>query len=291
MKAKYAGPLMTALVFAIVGGGIAAQKGYIDPSPFVAAIETVAAAWGQLGLGGTQTVALFIGTAFVVAGTQTLVRGLPAFPRSATVLVRNPDVDAGDVRRVSSPVELTGTAEPLESAGTTTSPYTGTECLAYVFERHEKRRTSGSGAGRSRRTWVTVEEGAEGYPFLLVDETGEVPVTAQEATVTLDFTETLSDHDSRMKEGTLEPGDEVYVYGHVRDGTTDPDAPPDASVYVGEPEGGGTFVVSDASETWTGLRFAAKAVVLTTLGGLLVGIGLLALFWTGTVQQVASALL
>lgn len=292
MKAKHTGPVATVAVFALVGGAIAASEGYIDPTPILDAVGVVAA-YGSLGLTGLQSAALLIGTAFVAGGTHSAYKGLPAFPRAVTVLLRNPDAEAGKLHQTSGAVELAGTAEVLESAGTTTSPYTGTECLSYVYEKQEEQRQAGSSAGRSRRTWVTVEEGKEGYPFLLVDETGEVPVTAQEATVTLDFTESIEEPGGKMKEGVLEPGDDVYVHGHVRDGTAgDPQAPPDASTYVGAPrDGDGAFIVSDASETWTGLRFAAKAVVLTVLGVGLAAAGIVLMVYTGSLQQVAAALL
>jgi hypothetical protein len=283
---NWLGPLVTtSLIFGIVVGAILHSKGIVDLRVAGDLLQPAAAAVGSLGLSGVQWVTLLIGSAFVVGGLHSLYKGLPAFPTSARVLLSNPDVDAAQVPTAGGAVELSGTAEVHDEAGTVQAPYTGTEALAYTYEKtRTERRTTGSRSGQT--TTRTVEKGEEGHPFRLVDDSGEVLVHAPEADVSLDVTHTGGGADTTEKEGVLEPGDDVYVRGHARDGTGDPDLP--GGPYVGA--GDGPFIVSDASERWTGLRYGTKAVVLTGFGLVLVAVGLALLLYTGTLEQLVSGL-
>lgn len=124
------------------------------------------------------------------------------------------------------------------------------------------------------------EEGQDGVPFTVSDDSGTVVVDPEGATLTFDR-DIVSNTGAQIKtEWRLEPGESVYVSGQYRDGSTG-SAPGDARAYIGAGEDGSTFTVSDASQTRTILRFLAKGTVFSVLGLVMLSVGLGLLYFTG----------
>lgn len=174
---------------------------------------------------------------------------------------RNEPIDAGSVHLESGIVEVQGEAEPIDG-GVVESRYTGTPSLAYEYELEEKQRDRDPD-GNTEWEWKTVDSGTVAQPFYVSDETGQVAVEPDGATVTLDSERVSSSNHTREYEGRLEPGDFVSVYGQKRE-ATDGEAPGEESVFVGDGSETDAFTVSDTTQFRTFLRFAAKG------GGMLV---------------------
>lgn len=208
---------------------------------------------------GLELLYLGLAIGFGIVGLYTLARGLPALGRGVRLWRRDP-VGAGSLHLESGVVEVEGEAEPIEEEGTTNAIATGTECLAYEYERLERR---GHGSDAS---WHTAERATGGLPFYVTDDTGRVAVDPADATLSLRRTKATEGASSREWEGRLEPGDAVYVSGRKRDGVSDPDAPGGESTYIGPGDDAPSFTVSDTTESRTVLRFAAKGTALSGLG-------------------------
>jgi hypothetical protein len=108
-------------------------------------------------------VGFWIGSLFAAAATVYLVRlGLAAFWKLRLVL------DTPTARIRSAPqgyVELQGQAHPQREP--IAARLSGTPCVWYRYRIQERRR-----GGRNNDTWVTIEKGDAGRPFLLDDGTG-----------------------------------------------------------------------------------------------------------------------
>lgn len=228
-------------------------------------------------LSDLEIVYLGMGIVFVAVGLTTLARrGVPAAGRAYGLWANDP-VSVRDLYLERGAVEVEGTAEPIEDEGTISSPYTGTECLAFEFEHKESRQR----VHDDDTTWRIVEHGATSRPFSVTDDTGTVAVDPAEATLSFDRDIVVNSGRLIKTEWRLEPGESVYVSGQKQDGASAEDAPGGASTYIGAGDDPDAFTVSDASERWTVLRFTAKGIVLSLLGLLFIGVGggLLYGFW------------
>lgn len=160
--------------------------------------------------------------------------------------------DPVEIRRLADPdgpVEFEGTAEVHEE--TATAPLTDTECLVHDWKIEEF--TGGDGSN-----WSRLASGEATHPFLLADGTGSVLVDPDGATRHLEDSDTYtveadespprsvaafldrtaavdSEHSRtrRYREARLDPGDDVYVYGPVRETGHSVDLPGPASAVVG----------------------------------------------------------
>jgi hypothetical protein len=246
---------------------------------------------------------------FLVAGAgfggRSLYIGTGALASAVWIGASDP-LPADEVYLADGAVEIEGTAEPvvLEEGVEVTvpSPTTGTDCLAYTWEKQEERRSTGR---RGRTTWTMAGENEESVPFFVADDTGRVAVDPAEATLSLKPELERKTHDTREYEGRLEPGDDVHVYGYKREvtGTDDRFAAnhmyvserlgdesvplgeylPDVSVFIGDHPEDKTFKISDAGELRTTLRSGVKGF-LYSIGG----IGLLLAAGFGTYYLLLS---
>jgi len=162
-------------------------------------------------------------------------------------------MDPVDIRALGDPtgsVEFEGTAEAHEE--TFQSPLTDTDCLVHEW-RVERYRKSTNGSN-----WRTRDSGEASTRFLLDGETGAVLIEPGGASIHAEESDTVEvdpdesppapvqaylretdavdsdpDHKRRYHESRLEPGDDVYVYGPVRENAHSADIPGPASAVVG----------------------------------------------------------
>lgn len=200
-------------------------------------------------------------------GTYMVYRGASSIARGGRVVSGDP-TEAGDFHLAEGNVELEGTAQPLGE--TVAAGYTGTEVVAYTYERKERRRDHDPNGG-TQTEWRTVEEGGDAVPFEVVDDTGRVAVDPEGADLTFD-TEQTGDGGpgTRTYEGRLEPGSTVYVNGVKRDVAEREGPLRDARAAV---TGGEDLVVSDTSEGWTAARYFGRGVGQVLFGLVFVGVG------------------
>lgn len=166
-------------------------------------------------------------------------------------------------------VEIEGTAHPLSE--TIESQYTDTECLAHEWKKQRQRTREGP-EGNERTTWRTTDEGSEAVPFLVRDESGEIAVDPEGATLSLSADATRKRHDIQRTESRLEVGDEVHVYGQHRSVTEPREGLGDETVYVGDGDDVSTLRISDSSATGSASRLIAKGAVILLVGGLLAAV-------------------
>lgn len=214
-------------------------------------------------------------------------------------ILGNDPIDVRNLAGKRGPVEIEGSASPLEETGTVTAPFSGSECVAYTYEVEELR-----SSGKSS-SWHTLDEGMAGVDFLVEDETGavrvdpdgadirledhsthlspgdELPprieayvrdtedVEPQDTTVDLLVTELNLGNEQRFTERRLDVGETVYVYGQVRRGSTPAWGSRRVGAVVQDGAGVPLFVISDTDERGTAWRFARTGLVRVGLGGIL----------------------
>jgi hypothetical protein len=158
----------------------------------------------------------------LVVEVPMLLYGLTRL-RTAVQLRRNDPADIQTVRTASDGVvEFTGMAAELD--GRVEGKYSGQECLAYSWVRKEK---------QSNGTYTSVDRGAEGEPFLVRDETGEVAVDPAGTLNYGDSEKWNPEPDVRQIEERIEAGDRLHVYGHKRDVVERRDNLGTESIYIG----------------------------------------------------------
>lgn len=169
-------------------------------------------------------------------------------------------------RQVVGDVEVTGTAEVL--AESLRGTYSNLPCLVQEWEK--RRDTSGTGgdAGAEDRP---MNEGRDGVPFLVRDDSGTIPVDPAGATLSLEPDRSNTSHDIRQTEARLEPGDEVYVFGRVRHASGPRDDLGDETVYIGAGEDPDGFRITDSEPDETILRLVGSGVVYLLAGVLVTG--------------------
>jgi hypothetical protein len=244
-----------------------------------------------------QSVVISLGSlAFVAVGLSTLNKGRRKRAQSsridATETTPIRDLEPG-------PAEIKGTVHGTDDATLRESPLGGTEALAVHVE-VEEWDTGGQGGGN----WETIFETETVEPLTVDDGTGEVrvdlpadgglnltqtewPVEAGaepptrvrryvEKQPSLDLPDGVdigplsTGERRRYLEGTLEPGDDVYLLGSA----TEAEAGWDGREYVvDEPTPAGDFVLSDKNEAALievgrrdGVVFVAFGALLTVLG-------------------------
>jgi hypothetical protein len=158
----------------------------------------------------------------VIVQVPMLLYGLTRL-RTAFRLRQNDPADIQTVRTASDGmVEFTGTAAEL--SGTVEGKYSGEKCLAYGWERKE---TQPNG------TYAPTDDGAEGEPFLVRDETGEIAVDPA-GTLKYGDPETWQpEPDVKQVEERIEAGDQVHVYGRKQDVVERQAGLDTESIYIG----------------------------------------------------------
>lgn len=252
-----------------------------------------------------QNVAISLGgLVFALAGLRRMYQGRAEWDAGERIADRETtairDIEPG-------PIEVKGSARPAEDATVHRSPFSETESLATritVKEWHSD--------GRSDENWATVFEEETAERLLVDDGTGDVAVSLpDEGGLDLTWTETRVESDEdppdairryvenrsdieipdrhsvgalsvgerrRYLEGTLEPGEDVYVLGTARGA----DAGWDQRGYViDEPTSDGDFVLSNKSEDALVKEGKQGGFVFLAFGGLLtlIGLGVLLYPW------------
>ncbi|WP_423999607.1 GIDE domain-containing protein [Haloarcula salina] len=245
-----------------------------------------------------------VGLVILAVGGYLLVGGGREL-RTVFHVLRNDPVPIRELDGYTGPVEITGTAVADEDAGTVTSPFTGSECLAYTYE-VEELRSSGK-----HSNWETLDQGQAGVDFVVDDGSDRVRVNpdgadvrfeshsvtvppgtelpdrlaeyvertpgvdAQDGTVNLLVTELSVGNRQRFTERRLDAGEQVYVYGLARRGPATEWGSNLVDAVVGDGDGTPVFVISDTSERGTAWRVARGGLWRAALGALVAGFGLL----------------
>lgn len=205
----------------------------------------------------------------VLLGPYVLYVGVVKLRQAHRIFANDP-VGAGEVGREEGIAEVEGTAGVLD--GTLSGKYSGRPAVAQSWRR-ERKESETTSDGETETSYETVSQGSDAAPFLVEDETGAVAVDPSGADLSIETSEVdphggglvsfgRDDPTYREYEGRIEPGDDVHVYGQVR---TDGDGPGDDRHYVGDGSEVEQFVVSDASELRTVLRYAGVGLLLVVV--------------------------
>ena len=125
-------------------------------------------------------------------------------------------------------VEFTGTAAELN--GTVTGKYSEQECLAYMWEYHD--RDAGSTGDNRESNYHMEDRGTEGEPFQLRDETGTVAVDPTGANIYAKEDE-WKNRERIHKERRIEADDRLHIYGHKQTLVEQQEGLGTESTYVG----------------------------------------------------------
>jgi hypothetical protein len=212
----------------------------------------------------------------VVVGPWILVLGVGRLRQGYRIFVNEP-VGAGEAHLEDGVVEVEGTAKPLDEV--LEGRYTDEPALAHSWRR-ERREERTDDEGNTRTSWDTVSSGDDAVPFLVEDATGEVAVDPTGATLSIAEARVRSaglfgsrirfgrrNEEYREFEGRIEPGDDVHVYGQMRS-ATDGDGPGGNRHCIGDGGEVSEFVVSDASEFRTVLRYFGQGLFLVVVAAL-----------------------
>jgi len=234
-----------------------------------------------------QDAALLVTVAFFGLVGLLLVLASAGRTRAWLRLRGSSATDPGTVN--PGPVEVTGTAWPLDSRDTLTPPRAdeGAESLVYEHAIQKKRRSSDPD---EPDRWKTTTNTSEGVVFAVEGDAGEVVVDPTGADLLLDDSYTAENSARREYVRRLDPGEQVYVAGEAVSATGF-DGPTDGRRYGIErpstrvPEVlrrvyDQPFVVSDTSEEGAqrqllanGLKIAGLALFYNVLYvGILVGL-------------------
>ena len=258
----------------------------------------------------------FFGVGFMIFSLIPLLGGLFVANLGRKTKNRSKRIKETETTEISElqpgTVEVKGKARPTEEDSTFLSPINRDEVLAtkVMVERYESHGSETGGGG-----WKTIHEEKQAVPFIVDDGTGEVRVEppssseqqmlaelnrekvpgGQEPPETIrEFVERESEIDEtsntsvgplslgerrRYSEGSIQPGEEVYVLGRARE----EDAGWGESSYViGEPTASGDFIMSDKPEEqlikegkWGGLLLYVVGGISAFVGGLLLLVSLL----------------
>ena len=237
---------------------------------------------------------------FVVVGLLLVNKGRKQRARSQRIA----DTETTPIREIRpGTVEIKGVAQPAEGESLVDSPITRTESLATYVEVEEW-----ESSGESGGSWQTKFEDSTTVPILVDDGSGEVQVElTPDGNLNVETTRTkvgagdeppemiqrfLDREDAigeasrgsigplsygdrrRYSEGTIEPGEEVYVLGTAREERA---GWGEREYVIDEPTPSGDFILSDKSESElisegkrAGLFYLAFGGVFTLFG--LVGI-------------------
>lgn len=223
---------------------------------------------------------VLFGLAVVVGPFLMLLGGRKL--RQAFRIFTNDPVGAGDAHLEDGIVEVEGTAQTFEE--TLTGKYTDKTALAQSWKRERKQEREQDDGSTSTK-WVKHKSGSDAVPFLVADETGEVVVDAGSASISIPMRQ-LKEHPGMFKrrnrernrryrdyEGRIEPGDDVHVYGQVRNTAQEADPLTDDPAYIGDGDEVSNFLVSKGSELRTVFRQSLFGLLIFVMGAAFVPIG------------------
>lgn len=169
-------------------------------------------------LGTILLVALLAaGLAFELIPTWTMLFGIAALTTYAAYgqykriefLRATSEVTAGRLQPGAGAVKVNGTARP---AGDDRVGYDEPEHLAYRQKRERKRQNHQQDGDVLDNDTVT-EHDSDAVPFYVADDSGQVLVDASRANLDLDWDDRSRSGSWTEHTATLDPGDEVNVYG------------------------------------------------------------------------------
>ncbi|AUX08561.1 hypothetical protein AArcSl_0923 [Halalkaliarchaeum desulfuricum] len=221
---------------------------------------------------------LFVLTAVpLVFGLRALYDGTVQARQTAAVWASD-TIPIGEVPDTDGTVEIEGTAQKLSD--TVEAEYSGTECLAYRYEKHRREDEDDS--------WQRVDYGETAVPFLVADDSGEVVVDPGGASRSFEQkyrdTDLTGHRDERKTEDRLEAGDTVHVYGQKRTATSGNEYRKEGDVFVGDGDDV-RFQLREGSE----LGAVASGGLRTVLTFVMAGVAL-AIVLGVTVSGIAEAL-
>src|SRR6056297_2007107 len=234
---------------------------------------------------------------FVVVGLITLNKGRAERAEST----RMEETETTAIRDLEpGPVEVKGTVHGTDEATLKQSPIDGTDALAVHVEVKEMH-SDGNGPGN----WQTVFEEQTAEPMFVDDGTGEVLVNlpedgglnleqsewkveagddppekirtyvenepALDLPSGVDIGPLSTGEPRRYLEGTLEPGEDVYLLGTARETEAGWD---NREYVIDEPTADGDFILSDKSEAALIEEGRSSGLVLLAAGVLITAIGL-----------------
>lgn len=227
-------------------------------------VELLAVVTGQAAGGSSllYAVAFSLGT---VLGVYALWNGSTNVWQGYRIWAAEP-TPARRARQVDGDVEVTGRAEVL--AESLDGTYSNLPCLVQEWEKRRDASGAGGDAGADERP---MDEGRDGVPFLVRDDSGTIPVDPAGATLSLETDRSNTSHDIRQTEARLEPGDEVYVFGRVRRTSGPREDLGDETVYIGAGEDANGFRITDTEPDETILRLVGTGLVYLLAGVLVTG--------------------
>lgn len=158
---------------------------------------------------------LFAGL-FVLLGLGLLSLGHSLYEDTQELSEMEP-VEPGEVDTASGEVVVEGTARAADTE-MVESKYEGRSSIAHEW-REEREREPGSGTtgDDSMTDWTTADSGSEIVDFYVEGDSGEAFVDTDSASVSLSTRVVERETSRRYSEGTLQPGDEVFVRGQVNE--------------------------------------------------------------------------
>lgn len=120
------------------------------------------------------------------------------------------EVAAGRLQPGAGAVKVSGTAQP---AGEDRVGHDEPEHLAYRHKRERKRHNHRADGDVMDANDTITERDSDAVPFYVADDTGQVLVDASRASLDLDWDDKSRNGAWTEYDATLDPGDEVNVYG------------------------------------------------------------------------------
>lgn len=185
---------------------------------------------------------VFLGI-FTISGFALIYFAIKIFKRIQ--LVRNSDeVSVNEAVNRDDIVQINGKARKFKEV--LDSPLENKECFAYDYKVEKKRRRRRRNKSRRRSRWKTIDSGEDAVDFIIEDNSGtayihtngaetsldnetqysmsnssDVPTTvAENNTLSFDLMGFSFGQKLRMKEGTIQPGEDVFVIGKYNNKNT-----------------------------------------------------------------------
>ena len=184
--------------------------------------------------------------------------------QSGYAMLANTAVGAGEAHQESGAVEVKGTATPLGE--TISGKYSDDPALVQKWHREREEEQTDSD-GNTTTSWQRVGRGSDAVPFLIEDETGSVVVEPSGASLSISESQIhRGPSDIRHYEGSIKPGDSVYVYGQLLEADDPADTPGEKRTYIGDGAEVAEFVVSDSGQLGTVFDYFLYGAMMTAVG-------------------------
>lgn len=203
--------------------------------------------------------------AFGLVGAWMLVVGVRK-ARTGYEMRASEVIPTTAVASATGPVEIQGTAKPLD--GTVTAPYTETECLAYTYQTKRREHDHGHDDDHGPE-YRTVDSGSDRIPFRVEDDAGSVVVDPSDGDVSMERHGLDASGRDKRSESRLDVGETVHVYGTRREGSVGDGAAGDGEVFVGDGEAA-ALQVTDASADEAVGRKLKNGAISAGIGGVIV---------------------